>query len=82
MPATPQAVQAAESSDDGGSHRPGLALSVARAWHRLVGEAAEEIRWLPTGCLQLLDTLHEVIAREVVARCIFEPGQERQADGC
>lgn len=38
----------------------GLALAAARAWRRLVGEATDEVRWLPTGCIQLLDTLHKV----------------------
>ena len=40
----------------------GLALAATRAWRRLLGEteAAGEVRWLPTGCVQLLDTLYQV----------------------
>ncbi|KAL4452506.1 hypothetical protein ABPG75_008168 [Micractinium tetrahymenae] len=54
-----QAMHAADSSADSSSRKTGLALSAARAWRRLVGEATEEVRWLPTGCLQLLDTLRQ-----------------------
>lgn len=48
------------ASGGGGARRTGLALAAARVWRRLMGEATEEIRWLPTGCLQLLDTLRQV----------------------
>lgn len=63
--ACPPAWQAVQSFDDGassqsGSRKSGFALSAARAWRKLVGEATDEVRWLPTGCLQLLDTLQEV----------------------
>lgn len=56
-----QAVGASEDVASSGSKRKsGLALSAARAWRRLVGEATDEVRWLPTGCLRLLDTLQQV----------------------
>lgn len=56
-----QAVQVCDSSaGSGGSRKSGLALTVARGWRKLVGEATDEVRWLPTGCLQLLDTLQRV----------------------
>ncbi|EFN53988.1 hypothetical protein CHLNCDRAFT_25175, partial [Chlorella variabilis] len=48
--------EGAGATGRGGS---GLALAAARAWRRLVGEGTGEMRWLPTGCLQLLDTLHQ-----------------------
>ena len=41
----------------------GLGLAAARAWRKLVGEATCDVRWLPTGCLQLLDTLHQASER-------------------
>ncbi|PRW05767.1 S-adenosyl-L-methionine-dependent methyltransferase [Chlorella sorokiniana] len=53
-----QAVQACDASADAsGARKSGLALTMARGWRKLVGEATDEVRWLPTGCLQLLDTL-------------------------
>ena len=61
------------SAGSGGSRKSGLALSVARGWRKLVGEATSEVRWLPTGCLQLLDTLQQVGACGSVARA----GQDR-----
>jgi len=57
---SPQAAQACDSSaGSGGARKQGLALSLARGWRKLVGEATDEVRWLPTGCLQLLDTLQQ-----------------------
>lgn len=53
----------AQASEEGGSSKrlkTGLALSAARAWRKLTGEPTEEVRWLPTGCLHLLDTLQQV----------------------
>lgn len=37
-----------------------LALAAVRLWQRLLGAASGDVRWLPTGCLQLLDTLMQV----------------------
>ena len=53
---SPRSSSGSSSSSVGG----GLATAAARAWRRLVGEATGEVRWLPTGCVQLLDTLHTV----------------------
>ena len=58
--------EGAGATGRGGS---GLALAAARAWRRLVGEGTGEMRWLPTGCLQLLDTLHQVRALCSNGRC-------------
>lgn len=67
QPATDPLIQrclqalAEEEEEGGGGGAPnlkqGLALSAARAWRRILGEATDEVRWLPTGCLALLDTL-------------------------
>ena len=58
------------SASDGGaggsSFGRGLGLAVARAWQRLAGQAMGErgeVRWLPTSCLQLLNTLAQVRRR-------------------
>lgn len=68
FPACSQAVEAAEGdSGGGGKLKSGVALAAARAWRRLVGEATAEVRWLPTGCLRLLDTLHQVGATGAAA---------------
>ena len=48
------------AGSNGSSIGGGLALAAARAWRRLLGEATGKVRWLPTGCVQLLDTLHKV----------------------
>ncbi len=77
-------MQACDSSaGSGGARKQGLALSLARGWRKLVGEATDEVRWLPTGCLQLLDTLQQVggqnqgFAKRQLAECDGSPSSAR-----
>jgi hypothetical protein len=56
------ALEATSGSSAGASSQQAssLALAAARLWQRLLGAASGTVQWLPTGCLQLLDTLVQV----------------------